>query len=252
MAQGYTAAATAYQQLCDLLVSRNLQPGDRVPSIRQLASQFGVGIVAMRDALVQTQREGIVEIRPRSGAFVLAVPEAPRRIDLHDAPVRVVDGHQLHLCHTRKLLEVHTAGEAALRCRPEDLLPVREALETWLHTRAIGVHRETVEADCRFHLGIARMAGNPVVVDLLSQCLRRQYMLECTLPERRADAKRVVAIHREIYEALRDRDAPRAQHAMQRHMEHLEDNIHRILATVPAEPVDHGTSAPRAMRGVLA
>jgi DNA-binding FadR family transcriptional regulator len=237
---------TPYGLLRRLIASRRLQPGDRVPSQRDLARRFGVSLVAARDALVAAERDGLVEIRPRAGAFVRAAAadlaegtadrKASARADAgrgEESSLHVIDGYQLHLCHARELLEVETAGQAALRSRPADLLPVREALGAWLRAREEGDTTAEEEADRRFHRAIAVMAGNPVIAGLVAQCLRQQYMQECKAPELPADRDEVAAIHVAIYEALRDRDAERARAAMRRHMKFLEHNIQQMLWIPP-------------------
>jgi GntR family transcriptional repressor for pyruvate dehydrogenase complex len=228
------ASNSAYRQFCRLIEERRLQPGDRVPSIRDLAQRFGLGSVAVRDALVQAEREGLLEIRPRSGAFIRSLDvmaAVPSPAD--ELSVRVVDGRQLYLCHVRELLEVEMAGQAANRCRPADLLPIRESLESFHRGNATRNDRLIVESDCRFHVGIARMGGNPVIGDILEQCIPQQHMLECSLPESPEDSQAIAAIHNNIYEALLDRDADQAREAMRRHMQHLESNIHKMLLTPP-------------------
>jgi DNA-binding FadR family transcriptional regulator len=250
--------ATPYGLLRRLIASRRLQPGDRVPSQRDLARRFGVSLVAARDALVAAERDGLVEIRPRAGAFVRAavadladgVAEGRATADAGrgaEASLHVIDGYQLHLCHARELLEVETAGQAALRARPADLLPVREALGAWLRARDAGDARAEEEADRRFHHAIALMAGNPVIAGLVAQCLRQQYMQECKTPELPADRDEVAAIHLAIYEALRDRDAERAREAMRRHMNFLEHNIQQMLWISPGRErtAPPGQSTPR-------
>jgi len=223
-----------YGQLCQLIASRRLQPGDRVPSIRDLAGRFSASIVAVRDALVQAEREGLVEIRPRSGAFIRSGDRPPPLPDqLGDFTIRVVDGYQLHLCHAREILEVEVARQAAERCRPENLLPIREALGSWMSARTASDVQALVEADCTFHIGIAQMAGNPVLVNIVAQCLRQQFMQECMAAETADDSQNITAIHMDIYEALRDRNPQAAGDAMRRHMKFLEHDIQQMLYTPP-------------------
>ncbi|MFV2120761.1 GntR family transcriptional regulator, partial [Streptomyces sp. Act-28] len=51
-----------------------LLPGDRVPSTRKLAEQWGVALATATRALTELRLEGYVETRPRAGTVV-----APRR-----------------------------------------------------------------------------------------------------------------------------------------------------------------------------
>ena len=239
------ASAAVLQQLRQFMADRRLQPGDRVPSIRDLSRRFGASVVDVRDALVQAEHDGLLEIRPRSGAFVRTAlfedggaplqhpsgvsSESLRATDARLASLHVVDGQQLHLCHAREILEVETSRKAAERCRPENLLPIRESLEAWLQAESDGNASDELDSDMMFHLGIARMAGNPVLTSILGHCLRQQHMLECGTAQTEEDRLKIRSIHIEIYEALRDRDPNRAAEAMRRHMQQLEHNISQLL-----------------------
>jgi GntR family transcriptional regulator len=52
--------------------SSNLKPGDPVASERELARMHGVSLMTARHALVDLEREGVVERRRASGTFVAA------------------------------------------------------------------------------------------------------------------------------------------------------------------------------------
>ncbi|MER6447489.1 GntR family transcriptional regulator [Streptomyces venezuelae] len=55
-----------------------LAPGDRVPSTRQIAAQWGVALATATKALTTLRLEGLVEARPRIGTVVAgSVPAAP-------------------------------------------------------------------------------------------------------------------------------------------------------------------------------
>lgn len=65
-----------YLQLKDLLASRIteglLQPGDALPSERQLCEQFGVSRTTVREALRELNREGLIRTVPGRGTCVAA------------------------------------------------------------------------------------------------------------------------------------------------------------------------------------
>ncbi|WP_051393224.1 TetR/AcrR family transcriptional regulator C-terminal domain-containing protein [Glycomyces arizonensis] len=56
------------------ITERELAPGDKVPSTRQVAQEFGVALATAAKALGVLRAEGLVHTRPRSGTVV-----APRR-----------------------------------------------------------------------------------------------------------------------------------------------------------------------------
>lgn len=222
-------AQAGHDLVRSLIGERGLRAGDRLPSVRELARGWKLSLAEARAALSWAKREGLIEIRPRSGAFVASTAPAKRA---GVEGLRVVDGQQLYVCQARELLEVPLAAQAAVRRRPEDLLPIRQSLMNWLQLQE--QHDAAAEAwDIEFHLSIARVAGNPILLRMVEDCLRRQWMDECCLPATPADRTRIIAIHREIYEAIRDQDAARAQESMRAHMHYLQGNILKMIEIAP-------------------
>lgn len=62
----------------DILAGR-LKPGDKVPSVRELASQLGVNPNTIQKALSELEREGLLESARTSGRFVKENSEATRQ-----------------------------------------------------------------------------------------------------------------------------------------------------------------------------
>ncbi|MGY3078038.1 GntR family transcriptional regulator [Bradyrhizobium sp. LM6.10] len=56
---------------------RLLQPGDRLPTESELAAEFGVSRVTVRQVMKIFATEGVIERRPRVGTILRAVPAAP-------------------------------------------------------------------------------------------------------------------------------------------------------------------------------
>lgn len=226
-----------------LIFERGLSPGDRLPSVRDLARGWSATLVEVREALARAKQLGLIDTRARSGAYVRDVA-----LNLPDSGpadgLRVVDRYQLYLCRAREVLEVELAAEAAVRRTPRDLTAIRTALDDWLRINSDGLHSEAVESDTRFHLAVADAAGNPVLTGLVQQCLRRQLMFECGLPMTPADHRRILQIHRDVYQAVADRDAAAARAAMREHMRHLADCIHKLVDA----PRPHATARRRAQR----
>ncbi|GAA2259533.1 GntR family transcriptional regulator [Glycomyces scopariae] len=59
-------------ELSRRIADRELAPGDRVPSTRQVAQEFGVALATATKALDVLRAEGLVTTRPRSGTVVAA------------------------------------------------------------------------------------------------------------------------------------------------------------------------------------
>ncbi len=83
-----SADATAFhyhrveRHVADMIQSGRFRPGDRLPSLRGLATSMGLSIATVGHAYLELERKGIIEARPRSGYFVrqgmrgLPVPQA--------------------------------------------------------------------------------------------------------------------------------------------------------------------------------
>ena len=66
----------------DLILSGDLQPGERLPSTRTLAQDIGVSRTTVVNVYDQLTTEGIIESRVGAGAFVSDALELRRPIEL--------------------------------------------------------------------------------------------------------------------------------------------------------------------------
>ena len=70
----------AYEQVADAIrdqiLTGDLKPGDRLPSERELAAQFGVGRPTVREALKSIEEQRLVDVRHGGGVVVLDYSQA--------------------------------------------------------------------------------------------------------------------------------------------------------------------------------
>lgn len=59
------------QQLLLAIATGNLQHGDQLPSIRDLAGQTNLNLHTVHKSYKELQKKGIITIKPRSKAFVI-------------------------------------------------------------------------------------------------------------------------------------------------------------------------------------
>jgi DNA-binding transcriptional MocR family regulator len=81
--------STLYEQLADVLAQRihegSLQPGERLPSVRQACKQAQVSPATVFQAYDLLETRGLIEARPRSGFYVRRTPQALQRPALPEA-----------------------------------------------------------------------------------------------------------------------------------------------------------------------
>lgn len=203
-------------KLRDLIDQQGFTTNGRLPSERELALTLGVSRPSVREALVALELEGRVEIRMGSGVYVCAptgaVPRPGADAELGESP--------LELMTARLVIEGAIAANVAPFGKPKALKALRVVYETMASEVAEG--QIPLASDRAFHLEIARMSGNDVLVRTVASLFdERHSPLSSTLREHfEADDTWVAALaeHREILEALEARDPVQAQAAMQRHM----------------------------------
>ncbi len=156
------------------IAEQNLQPGDRLPSIRDLATQFGVKTGLVRDALLDAQGRGLVKVLPRAGAFVGAVEEmsqpatSAERLGSRLRELLAAQNQNLfHLLDARETLEMELISQAARKRELQDLFPLRRILEEMATIPPKLRGEQYVRLDIDFHLEIARLSGNAVMAAML-------------------------------------------------------------------------------------
>lgn len=233
---GHRNRGEVVEGILKLMQEGGLNVGDQLPSIRELASTLKVKPSVVRDALLEAQTMGLVGILPRAGAFVQSLTPAPPGDSLAGALRSALarDEHNLiHLRDARRLIEIELAGRAAERCRLEDLLPVRRALEALVDLSEAGPWVEYVEQDIRFHVEIARVAGNSFLfaVEQTLMEMLRPYFLDRESAQRR---RLTDEWHTAIYARLAAGDVAEARAAMREHLSLAYDELLRGLQAPPA------------------
>lgn len=74
------------EDLQSLITAGNLRPGERLPSVRRLASERHLSISTVLQALRQLEDRGLIEARPQSGYFVRPTPTRRAQPDARTTP----------------------------------------------------------------------------------------------------------------------------------------------------------------------
>jgi GntR family transcriptional repressor for pyruvate dehydrogenase complex len=141
---------------------RDLEPGTRVPSERELTLVLGVSRSTLREALQSLALLGAIEVRHGQGVFVAAQsPEA----DTDELVAALAKGVTQDLMEARRIIIVEVARLAAQRRSGEDLADLEAALKA--QRRAIAAHRTPAPEGTRFDIALAQAAHNEVLQGVL-------------------------------------------------------------------------------------
>jgi DNA-binding GntR family transcriptional regulator len=187
------------------VIDSELPPGSHILE-QELAMMLGVSRTPLREALVRLENEGLLEIVPRHGVRII--------------PMSVVDMKEIY----QVLVSLESAAAATLASRPpsgaafDQLDAIYDRMDALL--KAGDITGWALE-DERFHLKIVELAGNRRLREIVSNCwdqAHRARMFTLRLQTHPQPAQSMKE-HRQIINALRKRDAARAESLLRSHRE---------------------------------
>lgn len=215
-----TAADAATTALFNGIVDGTVAPGSHL-RLAELADQFGLSMMPVREALRRLEHLGLVEVEAHRGAFV-------RELSLDDVRATY---------EARFLLEGEAASLAARHFTAQAAQTAQEALETRARHLDSGSLQSARDAHELFHFTIYEAAGNPWLLRAIMPPWRNaeRYRLESM---RRPDmsAQRAKE-HEAMLAAVIDGDADAAR---SRTIEHLRASLALIesIYTAGSTPSD--------------
>ncbi|CAG4917266.1 Putative L-lactate dehydrogenase operon regulatory protein [Paraburkholderia saeva] len=206
-------------KLRDLIGQQGFAPNGRLPSERELAQTLGVSRPSVREALVALELEGRVEIRMGSGVYVSSRPASVTAAALTsdsgalgESPREIMDA--------RSLIEGAIAASVAPFAKPKALRTLRALYERMASEVAAG--QIPLAADRQFHLCIAQMSDNDVLVKTIAELFDERHSPLSSKLRVHFEGEDTWAAaldeHRAILEALEARDPVQAHAAVQRHL----------------------------------
>src|SRR5690606_25417285 len=145
----------------------DMMPGDVLPSEREIMALWQVGRPAVREAMQNLQRMGLIEIRHGERPRV-AQPSMERTIAQMGETMRHVLTHSAsgleHLKQARTLFETEMTRIAAQARSSSQVAELEDILAA--QADAKNSSAEFLRLDGRFHNEIARISGNPIFLAL--------------------------------------------------------------------------------------
>ncbi|GEL08430.1 GntR family transcriptional regulator [Salisediminibacterium halotolerans] len=213
------------EQLTEMIVNGDYEPGERLGSVQKLSEDFDVGRSAIREALSALKAMGLIEIRQGEGTFVKhhivdvskeMIPNVMERNDL------------IQLFEVRKLNETGAAALAASNRDEDDLTNLQTILDEMKLNEGDGVLGE--QADIRFHMAIVAAAKNPMLERLMETISEtvKESMKEARQLFLYTDEEKMKQLYNEhvqIFEAIKAQDSSAAYEAMYTHLAGVEKEI---------------------------
>lgn len=164
---------TIIQHITNFLDSKQIKPGERLPSERELASMLNVSRTSVRQALKVLESSGRIETRVGSGTF-LAEPPAVSLSDTHSLE-RLIEGGVTKE-FLRNLIVARTSIERAIfedyawRANKSGINQLRELIE--LNREKFSCQDcddDDSALDLSFEKKVAQLGGNPILINMQEQ-----------------------------------------------------------------------------------
>jgi GntR family transcriptional repressor for pyruvate dehydrogenase complex len=216
-------------QIKTSILREQIREGDRLPTERELADQFRVSRVSVRQALTVLAEMGLVESWPGGGTFVRNGIKEGMQSPLSELLFKERELLQEPL-EVRRIIEPEITRLAAVRATTQDI----EELERIINKQEQKAKQRVpiTEEDTLFHESIAKMTKNCILVKLvqsLHQHLRASREQSLTAP---SGNQRSIEDHRKILAAITAKNPKAAHQAMMRHLQNVEALIsHALKAT---------------------
>jgi DNA-binding FadR family transcriptional regulator len=210
--------------LLQFIRERGFEPGERLPSERELAERFEVSRNTVREVLATLEWFRMVERRPSSGVYLRGeVTDSSLEMLVMTSGLGIALNEEevLQSMETRYLLELQAVRLCCQRRTDADLARMRAILD---HTaEQIRTGQNVAEFDSAFHIAIVAGTQNAVLVRvvkpfyLLSGRQRSLYFVDASR------AKKSLADHRRLYAAIATQDEKAATGILMDHLGVVED-----------------------------
>jgi DNA-binding FadR family transcriptional regulator len=157
-------AGLVEQQLRNYIITNSLEPGHRLPSESELASQLGVSRTAIREGFKSLEAAGVIDTHQGKGRFVGKFDSSSMAENL--AVSLTIDRASLkEILEIRKALETGFLAQAAALLGPEDF----EELDRLVLRMGLKVKTPAtfLQEDMEFHRILFCKLNNRVLINIL-------------------------------------------------------------------------------------
>lgn len=197
-----SAPEAVYESLRARILHFDLAP-DAVLSRAELATEYGVSLTPVREALQLLEQDGLVRIRPQSGTVVTRIDQSA-----------LEQAHFLRVAaETEVVRRLAATPDPALIRRARSLLALQDVLVG--DTEQMDMFSEL---DRGFHKTLFEGAGVEEIHHMIAR--RMGHLMRCQrleLPQR-GKMESIVSDHRAVVEAIAEGDGDAAAAAMRRHL----------------------------------
>jgi GntR family transcriptional repressor for pyruvate dehydrogenase complex len=205
-----------YNQIKQRIIDGDWKPGEKLPTVPQLAQDLNVGISSVREAIRILEKQKILKIVQGSGTFI-------SDHELWNSPTEqfefLTNASLLQLTESRLVIEPELAALAAKNATDEEITLIKKNANEM--AKALKNNKQIIQTDMKFHYYIAKASRNEILFHMMNMI--RDLMTD----SRRVTTKmpytteNAVHYHILIANAIAERDANKAKELMKSHIQDI-------------------------------
>lgn len=211
----------------EMIEEDGFEPGDKFYSENELTSKLGVSRSSVREAVRIMEATGWVSVKHGKGIFI--ADSARNELDafqdwLKDNESSIIDHFEV-----RMIIDPKAAAYAALKADKNDIRKMEEACIEFEGGAESGNTASLIKSDERFHELLAKSTKNRTLYYLMktmTTSLPDAWISSLHVPGR---IEKTVIEHRGILEAIKKRDAEKAESAMSEHINNALTEIKKSM-----------------------
>lgn len=214
------------RQILAMIASGNLQAGDRLPSMKELAERFSVATPTIREALRRLQGTGVIDIRHGSGIYVRKGGQGLVITNPYHGALNADSAMQL--LDARLAIEPYLAGKAADEATDADVTSLEELLDD-AKLLLNGQDAKLHPTNMQFHAEIARISRNSILSAFFESLVELYSREQLGILEIFNARTRDYEEHIRIFEAIRSHNPSLAADRMREHLLGVRDVVEERL-----------------------
>jgi DNA-binding GntR family transcriptional regulator len=198
----------AYQGLKRIILERQILPGGKLNE-GDLANALGISRTPIREAINRLEKEGLVQIVPQRGAYVVQFTEK--------------DVYELFLI--RENLEGLAAYLAATKMNEKDLAKLTSFIEGFSEPFDEKEIRRYAREDFKFHQAVVQFSDAQRLINLIATL--HDYIRIFRLTTMGVSGRMKISLeeHRDLLDAFRRKNAEEAEQKMRAHIRHVRNGV---------------------------
>ncbi len=199
-----------YEELKRQILVGEIHPGTRMMEV-ELAEDMGVSRTPVREAIRKLEKEGLVTMEPRRGAYA--------------SDISVKD--MVDVLEVREYLEGMAAALAATKISKEEKEALKKTTEAYKKAVEEGNVSEIIKSDEAFHKMIVNCSGNKTLIQMVSQVQELALRFRYIFYEDFSRFKNQPIEHQELFDAIVTGDSEKARVDANNHVARLKDFVIR-------------------------